>query len=883
MTAEHWERVKAIVQAALAEQPAARAACVTQACGEDAELARDVDSLLAAHEQAGHFIETPALARPDMVAALNALQATPTWPGRRVGPYLLVREIGHGGMGAVYLAVRADDAYRKQVAIKAIQSSFDPTFIQRFRHERQILADLDHPNIARLIDGGSTEDGAPYFVMEYVDGLPIDQYCTAHHLSVDARLALFHHVCAAVQYAHQHLVVHRDLKASNILVTADGTPKLLDFGIAKLLDADRPAPDDRTLTGMRVMTLESASPEQVRGEPVTTATDVYTLGVLLHRLLTGRSPYDAAPTTPHDLAREICETDARRPSDVAADAGLARRLRGDLDTIVLKALQKNPARRYGSVEQLAEDVTRHLERLPVHAQPDTLRYRTTKFITRHKAGVAAAAVIVVSLVGGIVATAWQAHVARQQRSRAERRFNDVRRLANSVVFEFNNALRDVPGSTAARKLIVTRAIEYLNSLSEQQVTDAALTRELADAYLQIGDILGNPMMPNLGDSAGALVSYGHALKLYERVGPRSDETRTGLARAHNALGLAAQSAGDSATAREHYRQTLHMLEELALAMPANRIYRRNAATAAYQVGQADLRLTDIRAAAISYQRALDEFVALVASDPADSQSRRYIVLAYMKLADCDSFLGNEQRALKRYESANAMLEPLLARGASSLDMQRIAALLWIRIAGGMSDSSPLEAERYARRALKIVEPMAAADPSNAQALNDLGFTARMLGDILLAQHREHDARAALVESVRALETTMAVNPGYIEARRELGDAHRLLGEVARRTHDPTGALAEYNKALRLLEAPDARKQMPRSVATLYEWIGDTHVALAKTAPTHDAQARARRLALDWYFKSQQQWTEIAQARQLTPNDVKSRDDVGQKAASMKGQ
>ena len=879
MTPERWERVKAIAQGALARVPAERAAFAAHACGSDDELAREVDSLLAADSEAGNFIETPALARPELAAILDHVQGAMPWPGRRLGAYSVMREIGHGGMGAVYLAVRADDEYRKQVAIKVVRSTFDAAFIhQRFRHERQILADLDHSNIARLIDGGSTDEGAPYFVMEFVDGLPIDQYCDANHLSVDARLALFQRVCDGVHYAHQHLVVHRDLKANNILVTADGTPKLLDFGIAKLVDSDGRSAENPTLTVMRVMTLESASPEQVRGEMVTTATDVYALGVLLHRLLTGRGPYDADTTTPHDLAREICETDARRPSEVTADPGVARRLKGDLDTIVLKALQKHPARRYGSVEQFSQDVARHVRSLPVLARPDTLRYRVTKFVTRHKLGALASAVIVASLIGGIVATAWEAHIARQQRSRAERRFNDVRRLANSVVFEFNDALRDVPGSVQARKLIVTRAIEYLNRLSEQEVTDAALTSELANAYLQVGDILGNPTMPNLGDSAGALASYGHALTLYERVSPGSDETRTGLARAHSALGLAAWSAGDSATAREHYRQSFQLFEELARTMPTNPARQRDAATAAFQLGQAELRLTDIGAATSSYQRALDKFGALLASDPADNQSRRYIVLAYIKLADCDTFLGNEQRALQRYQSANALLTPLLSGGVSPVDMQRVAALLWSRLAEGMSDSSPLEAEAFARRAIDTVRPMAEADPSNAQAFNDLGFTARTLGAILLARHREQDARTTLVESVRALETTVAVNPGYIEARRELGDAHRLLGEVARRTHDPAGALAEYDAALHFLEAPDTIKQMPRTVAELYESIGDAHSALARNAPTHVAQAQARRSALVWYDKSQSQWTEIAKARPLTPNDVKSREEVNRKAA-----
>ena len=340
MTPERWERIKQVLEEAIERPTAERGPFLAAVAQDDEALAVEVRSLLAAHAEAGSFIETPALARGDMATAFDRLQDVPTWAGRRVGPYQVVRELGHGGMGVVYLAVRADDEYRKQVAIKVIRSAFDPPSIQqRFRHERQILADLDHPNIARLIDGGSTEDGAPYFVMEYIDGLPIDRYSDVNGLTIDARLALFLQVCAAVQYAHQHLVVHRDLKAGNVLVSAGGVPKLLDFGIAKLVDADTGAPEERTMTVMRAMTFESASPEQVRGDAVTTRTDVYALGVMLHRLLTGGGPYSATTTT-HDLARAICDDDARRPSDVAANAADARRLEGDLDTIVLKALQK---------------------------------------------------------------------------------------------------------------------------------------------------------------------------------------------------------------------------------------------------------------------------------------------------------------------------------------------------------------------------------------------------------------------------------------------------------------------------------------------------------------------------------------------------------------
>jgi len=305
MKSERWQQVRAILDAAIALPRPERTAYLDKHCTDDLDLRREVESLLGSHDEAGSvFLNTPA-------ADLTGAPAMPTRIGRRIGVYQIVCEIGHGGMGEVYRAVRADGQYQKEVAVKLVRGGFDTAAVlERFRHERQILASLDHPNIARLYDGGTTEDGLPYLVMELIEGTPIDEYCEKHDLSINERLKLFTQVCAAVQYAHQRLVIHRDIKPSNILVTADGIPKLLDFGIAKILD---PAASVET-TLVRPMTPEYASPEQVRGEPITTATDVYSLGVVLYRLLTGKSPYPETTRTPLELARVICEVEPARPS-----------------------------------------------------------------------------------------------------------------------------------------------------------------------------------------------------------------------------------------------------------------------------------------------------------------------------------------------------------------------------------------------------------------------------------------------------------------------------------------------------------------------------------------------------------------------------------------
>ena len=309
MKPERWKQVRDILDAAIALAPSEREAHIQQACPDDPELRSEVDSLLRSHEQAGNvFLENPAV---NLNAVLEQPGPEPSWIGRLIGVYRIVEQIGHGGMGEVYRAVRADGQYEMEVAIKLVRTGYGSSeLLQRFLHERQILASLDHPNIARLYDGGTTEDGIPYLVMELIRGTPIDLYCDENDLGINERLRLFTQVCAAVQYAHQRLVIHRDIKPGNILVTKDGIPKLLDFGIAKFLN---PSSGTET-TVVRAMTPEYASPEQIRGEPITTATDVYSLGVVLYRLLTGHSPYPANTRTAFEFARVICEMNPVRPS-----------------------------------------------------------------------------------------------------------------------------------------------------------------------------------------------------------------------------------------------------------------------------------------------------------------------------------------------------------------------------------------------------------------------------------------------------------------------------------------------------------------------------------------------------------------------------------------
>ena len=385
MHPERWQRIEAICFAALERDPALRAAYLEQACGGDTGLRREVETLLEQHEKHPSFLETPIVSLAGFVGA----EPDPLPPSGRIGSYRLIKRLGKGGMGEVYLAVREVDDVRQKVALKLIRRGMDSDeVVRRFRLERRILASLNHPNIAALLDAAVAEDGRPYFVMEHVEGTELDEYCAARRLPVRERLELFQVICRAVQHAHQNLVVHRDLKPRNILVTEDGTPKLLDFGIGKVLSTDAFGDAIETRTELRLLTPEYAAPEQLTGAPVTTATDVYALGVILYELLTGQHPYGPEAADRQDLERIILEVTPPRPSLVRSE--IRRQLAGDLDTIVLMALRKEPARRYPSASALAADLQRHLDGLPVTARPDTFGYRAGKFVRRHAGAVSAA-------------------------------------------------------------------------------------------------------------------------------------------------------------------------------------------------------------------------------------------------------------------------------------------------------------------------------------------------------------------------------------------------------------------------------------------------------------------------------------------------------------
>jgi non-specific serine/threonine protein kinase/serine/threonine-protein kinase len=773
VSAAKWPAVKAITAEALERAPAERAAFLAGACGGDEDLRAEVESLLAAERSAGGFLRGSALEEGGAAAVREAAeQASRAALGPQVGAYRVVRELGQGGMGVVYLAERADEAYEKRVAIKLVRGAglAGGAMLQRFREERNILASLEHPNITRLLDGGATADGVPYLVMEYVEGVPVDAYAAGRPLA--ERLRLFASVCGAVQYAHQRLVIHRDLKASNILVTADGTAKLLDFGIARLAE---PGPDDdRTHTGLRALSFEAASPEQVRGERLAVTSDVYALGVLLYRLLTGRSAYAGAG---EDKVRAICEHMPPRPS-AAADVHDRRALEGDLDWITMKAIRKEPDRRYQSVEQLADDLRRHAAGLPVSAGPDSWSYRARKLVARRRGTAAAGVLIAGSVAAGLSATLWQARRADEQRARAERRFADVRKLANSILFEHEAAIRDLPGSTPARALLVRHALRYLDGLAEEASDDRALRRELAVAYRKVGGVQGDPDQPNIGDSAGAMASYRKALAILDGLSaedPVDRGLRRDVADCHMDIGTLEWTAGSGrAAAMRHYRAALEIREGLAAGDTAD----VGATLALVKSHRLLGDLEDVVETASHFQRAVELSAALFERYPRDRVVRDAFAAAEERAAVFMTAQGDLAGALQRHSRVLAVREALLAEDPANVTTLRALGASRFQIGSVLQAAGDTAgAVRSFSEMRRIYEALAAADPLDAYAPAALA-TAHMASGRALVEGGDAEAAHASFQAAHAIASKQSAgDPGNLRVRYTLAVVEKGLGDA----------------------------------------------------------------------------------------------------------
>jgi eukaryotic-like serine/threonine-protein kinase len=867
MSSSTWVRVSEMVDRVLELAPEERVQYLDQAC-DDPELRAYIDSLVVPFDQAGDFLEEPAL---ESYARSNAeANCANAWIGRRIGDYRLDEQIGEGGMGAVFRASRADDQYRKQVAIKLLKEGFESSYaLARFRAERQILANLEHPNIARLIDGGQTEEGFPYFVMELVDGEPIDQYCDAHKLSINERLRLFSTICSAVEYAHQNLVIHRDLKPANILVTADGAPKLLDFGIARLLSPDLLAEEsERTVSLLRVMTPEYASPEQIRGDAVTTASDVYSLGVVLYLLLTGHRPYYFTGRSPTAMAQVICDTEPLRPSVVVSRTEvrtnsdgsttvlaspesvsaaredkpekLMRRLSGDLDNVLLMALRKEPQRRYASVGEFSRDIQHYLQDAPVLAHQDTFVYRTSKFIRRHRVVSVSVAIFTLTLLGGILTTLHQARIARAERAKAERRFNDVRQLANAMMFDVHDSIKDLPGATSARKLLVDRALQYLDSLSREVTDDPSLEKELATAYEKVGDVQGLAPFANLGDTAGALASYNKALEIRQslaRAKPADTEAQNALSSLYYRMAFSLDAKSDFAGASASIRKALAINEAAAARHKDATSLDRLAGT--HYVLAGILTETGALDEAMSHYKQAEAIRGEV-QNPTPKEAallRGHLVADHVGMSEVYELKGELGPAVDVAEKALGDLKQLSRDDPKNATTQMFVGEAEMNLGKLLEHDGRLnEALNHLRQAEERFRFLAGADPSDALVATNLSYTEMHLGETLVAKRQIKAGLARFATALEGFERTAKqsrqnddISFGLAETFTGIGAAHAALakGPASTQVSECRLAVSFYDRSLTILSEMQRRGALVAQDQSVFHQTLDGRAACQK--------------------------------------------------------
>ena len=773
MTPEQWHRVRDVLYGASQLEGGARVQYLDENCAPGNPLRDEVERLLAALEESGGFLDL----------------------GPRIGPYVVLDRVGFGGMGVVYHAVRDGD-YRQEVAIKLVRDGAETDFrIERFRLERQALALLNHPNIARLLDGGTTPDGWPYLVMEWVDGQPIHDYCRVRNLAVEERIKLFLEVADAVEHAHRNLVVHRDLKPSNILVTPEGTPKLLDFGIAKICPEENPA---STVT--RILTPEYASPEQLRGEAVTTATDIYSLGAVLYEMLTGLRPQD----------------------------GGRRKLCGDLDNIVLKAMQHDPKRRYGSVGHFAEDLRRYLEGRPVTARKDTVAYRIGKFARRNRVSVAAGALVVAALAAGAAGTLWQARVA-------ERRFNEVRKLAHSYLFEVDDAIKNLPGSTAARSLVVRRALEYLDGLASESRGDRALEAEIAAAYERVGAVQGDPLFPNLGDTKGALASSRKCLALREalaRSDPRNRDLQMGLASIHGQIADILDVAGDSRGAIEHSGKALAMYEALGAS--------GELITQTYNHANRLRLAKDLDGAAAAYRRAVS-----LTANASDAEGKVNLATSLDGLGGVLQEMGDTAGALVNRRRGLAIREQLAASDRDNAHYRRQLGFSHHNVGLSLMAAGDLDgALDHFRQELALFDALSAADPKDVQGMRNRSLALKQIGDTLM---RKGEFSGALEEYGKSLEIDrrrVSGDAGNVQALLDLSFSEGKAGLALTKLGRSASGMAMLRSGVKRQEDLVRREPSDR---LLYGYLANSYTRMGEGLRATGAREAAR----EWDQKAQE--------------------------------
>jgi tetratricopeptide (TPR) repeat protein/tRNA A-37 threonylcarbamoyl transferase component Bud32 len=791
-----WDRVQSVFLSLADLPPGEQAVLLDKECGGDDELRTEVESLLASDSESAHGMSA-------VIANEAALWVNvPNLAGSRLGSWRIVREIGRGGMGTVYLAVRGDDQFQKQVAIKVVRHGMDTAdVLERFRHERQILANLDHPYIARLLDGGTTADGRPFFVMDYVEGQPLDLFCKETTLSIQARCRLFLRVLEAVAHAHRNLVVHRDLKPANIFVKSDGSPKLLDFGVAKLLAADPGAGVTHTVLDCP-FTPQYASPEQVHGFPVTTAVDIYSLGAVFYEMFTGQAAQRIDSLSLSEIERVVCHTEVTRPSVVAPG------LDADLDNIVLMAMRKEPARRYQSADQFADDIHRYLSGRAVMARQDSFWYRTRKFARRNRFQISGVALIFVSLVTALVVTLAQARVAQsarreaeaqrgvsdreraraeagfrqaeaaraqaesastqaeaaradeaQQRHNAEGRLTQLLDIADKTLFDIHDAVARLPGATEARKTLVKTTLDYLEQIRNQNGLDDRLQLSLAAGYSRIAAIQGDDLHASLGDFAGARETYLKAealmTPLYAR---RGNDPAVILRWLDIERGLAENS-------RRHlqrddgirmYLALIPVAHRLAVLQPSDRHAVKQEADVEAALASS-LQATDAGLSLVHANRQIEIVSGLVDRFPDDRDLEQELGVALASAAVAMDDLADSEKTVDYFERSIRIREQFLEREPHNAVVRRNLMVAYGNYATrlGVPWSANLgryaEARTYARKSVTLARALVADDPQDKTARYDLGEFLARLGEIPPEPDQVADSLQILEEAQSILE------------------------------------------------------------------------------------------------------------------------------------
>jgi serine/threonine protein kinase len=773
--------------------------------------------------------------------------------GQKIGAYTLISPIGQGGMGSVWLAERCDGRFDRRVAVKFLNFSVAATGgVQRFKREGRILGQLTHPHIAELIDAGVTANGEPYLVLENVAGKHIDEYCDHHQLSVNARIRLFLDVLSAVAHAHANLVVHRDLKPSNVMIRNDGEVKLLDFGIAKLLAGDEAEKTTQlTVEGSAPLTPQFAAPEQIAGGAVTTATDVYTLGVLLYLLLTGQHPAGTEPHSPAELVKAIVETEPPLASETAASAAskhqtekcgttfekLSRQLRGDLDTILAKALKKTAAERYGSVTALADDLRRYLNHEPISARPDTLAYRVRKFVYRNRVVVTLVTVAFAAILAGSGAAIYQARIA-------ERRFQDVRKLAHTFVFDLHDEVAKLDGSTKVREMMVQTGLQYLDNLAKNAGADLELQKEIAAGYMKIGAAQGYPTQPNLGRMADAMASYRKAGDIYERIARKNSAYLPDLAAYYRSYAGLFRFSDQPQRARELYVAAIQTFDRLRARQQLNPEQETLYTRAWCNVGDIDEDQENFQQAWTEFGRC-SKLAHAQLIRKRDQQSLNMVAESAERVGTAAQELGHLREALQAFDEDETAIRELLAAEPLNPKFQRFLALLYqFRGRVYFSDSypeygDPKRALENMNLYLQTAQQMLDRDPNNTAAQFSVELAKLKVSDCL----QKSDPPAAITlarDSLRMIDQMIASNKGErsrafsyrAEGVQKLGEAQLNAGRLAEARSSADLALATSRE---LAQNPDERSNLVRALIL----AGNTSAATRNLARAESLLREAR--------------------------------------------